>query len=141
MTDPIDEIWPKIRAAFAFYGRTTRPTIGPSRRKLIEKRLSEGYEPEDLVSAVHGYVHFHDGLEPKPGEEFDPRKWFDPDSVFKEMRFDTRVELGAAGKWVRVDAKMRREAEVKARQAAAEERVEAARREKDKPQLRVVGGE
>ncbi len=144
MTDPIDTIWPKIVKAFAFYGRGIGPARGPgpTRRKLIEKRLAEGYEPEDLVRAVHGYVHFHEGLEPKPGDDFNPRTWFDPEAAFKAWRFDTRVELGAQGPWVYVDAKLEKERQVKARQKAAQARVDAARKkmdaEKDKRRLKVV---
>lgn len=124
MTDPIDAIWPRIREAFAFYGKKMRSPCGPGRRKLIEKRLSEGYQPDDLVRAVHGWVHFHNGLEEREG--FKPRKWFDPESVFKESRFDTRVELGEHP-WVYVDPKARHEKEVKDRQAAAQKRIQAMR--------------
>jgi hypothetical protein len=134
----VDDLWPEIREAFAFYGRKLGATCGPSRRKLIEQRLSEGYEPSDLVCAVHGYVHFHEGLEPEEGSTFNPRKWFDPDSVFKATRFDTRVEMGYEGVWEKVDPKERREAAVKARQEAANEKVAAARRERDQSRLRAV---
>ncbi len=133
-----DDIWPQIREAFAFYGRQVSPVCGPSRRKLIEKRLAEGYSPQAIISAVDGYVHFHEGLDPKPGEDFNPRKWFDPDSVFKAERFDTRVELGEQGRWVHVDPRVSHEQQVKARQAAAQKRVDEARAERDKGLLRVV---
>ncbi len=135
----IDTIWPQIREAFAFYGRKLSPVCGSSRRKLIEKRLAEGSTGADLVQAVSGYVHFHEGLDPKPGEDFNPRKWFDPDSVFKAERFDTRVELGEQGRWVHVDPRVSHEAQVKARQAAAQKRVDEARAAQDKGRLRVVG--
>ncbi len=123
----IDKVWPAIRTAFAFYDRRISPVCGTARRKLIQKRLDEGYAPLDLVRAIHGYCHFHEGLEAKPGESFNPRKWFDPESVFKESRFDTRVELGDAP-WVAVDPKQFHEQQVKARQKAAQERVDDARR-------------
>ncbi len=137
----IDSVWPKIRAAFAFYGRKISPVCGPSRRKLIEKRLAEGYSPQAIVRAVDGYCHFHEGLDQKPGEDFNPRKWFDPDSVFKAERFDTRVELGEQGRWVHVDPRVSHEQQVKARQAAAQKRVDEARAARDtqsKSRLRAV---
>jgi hypothetical protein len=134
----VDEIWPAIRAAFADYDKKLSPRCGPSRRKLIELRLSEGYEAEDLIGAVHGYVWFHEGLDPSPGETFNPRKWFDPDSVFKAARFDTRVEEGYRGKWSFVDPKERHQAAVESRQAAAQQRLNAARRLKEGIPLRAV---
>ncbi len=134
----VDDIWPDIVKEFAFYGKKLSARCGSARRKLIEKRLGEGSTGADLVQAVSGYVHFHEGLDPKPGEDFNPRKWFDPDSVFKAERFDTRVELGEQGRWVHVDPRVSHEQQVKARQAAAQKRVDEARAERDKGLLRVV---
>ncbi len=128
MTNDIDAVWPEIREVFSFYGRRLSPVCGASRRKLIGKRLSEGYATTDLISAIHGYVRFHGGLEPDAGETFNPRKWFDPEAVFKETRFDTRVELGYEGQWAAVDPKLQHQEAVKAKQAAAQQRLEAARK-------------
>jgi hypothetical protein len=121
----MDEIWDQVRQAFAFYDKKLSPVCGPARRKLIEKRLEQGYTVECLVAAVHGYVHFHEGLEAQEG--FNPRKWFNPETVWREEKMDMRVELGDHP-WVYEDPKLRREREVKARQAAARARVEAARK-------------
>ena len=131
----IDELWPKIRDAFAFYGRNLSSVCGPSRRKIIEKRLSEGYEPDDIVKAVHGYVHFHEGME--PCGEFNPRKWFDPETVFKSTRFDTRVEMGDEP-WVKVDPKLKHEQAVRARQEAAQRRLDEARARMESFKLKAV---
>jgi hypothetical protein len=92
----IDEAWRGITAAFAFYGKKIRPLKG-HRRDQMSKLIADGYTPEELVAAVHGYVHWHKGLDPKPGETFDPRQWFNPDSVFRFEKLEMRIELGEAG--------------------------------------------
>jgi hypothetical protein len=133
----IDELWPEIREAFASYGRKISPVCGAARRKLIAKRLAEGYKPADLLQAIHGYVRFHGGLDPDEGETFNPRKWFDPEAVFKETRFDTRVELGFEGRWVAFDPKQYHQDQVKAKQARARQWVSDAR---EREKLRLVEG-
>jgi hypothetical protein len=126
-SNEVEEIWPDIREAFAHYGRKLSPVCGPSRRKLLIKRFEEGYDRDAILAAIHGYVRFHGGLDPDAGETFNPRKWFDPEAVFKETRFDTRVELGYEGRWVAFDPKQYHDDQVKAKQAAAQKRLNAAR--------------
>ena len=137
-SNEIDELWPAIREAFAFYERKLSPVCGAARRKLISKRIAEGYDRESLIAAVHGYVRFHGGLDPDSGETFNPRKWFDPEAVFKETRFDTRVELGLeGGQWVAFDPKQHHRDQVEAKQARARQWVADAR---EREKLRLVEG-
>ncbi len=135
LTDPIDAIWPKIRAAFAQYGVTTRVRLGATRRNMLQRHLDDGIEPEELPMAVHGYLRQCGG----PDAEFSSGQkagfYLRFETVYKIENMELRVELGAQGPWAKPRS---REAEVKARQAAARELVEAARREKDKPRLRAV---
>lgn len=132
-----DEVWPEIIKAFAFYGKKVRPMKG-ERRKMIQRLLDDDYDTDELVAAVHGYVHQHDGLDAPEGE-WQPRKYFTPESVFRLDKLEMRIEQGDTP-WVRVNAKERHEQEVKARQEAARKRVEAARKERSTTPLRAVEG-
>ena len=134
MADPIETIWPDIVEAFAFYGKKIRPNPSPDRLALLQRRLNEGFSPPELVMAIHGYVHAHGGLDRVFGNGLNSGHYLRPETVFKAEGFEDRVERGDRP-WVKPKS---REAEVKARQAAAQERVDAARREKDTPRLRVV---
>ena len=127
-----ESVWPAITAAFAHYGKRVGPIRG-ERRRMIARLLSEGYDEADLVAAVHGYCHFHGGLEPREG--FDPMKWFKPDSVFRVSKLDDRIDLGMDGPWRKPAS---REELVKARQKAAQARLDAARAQKETPRLRAV---
>ena len=127
-----ESVWPAIVEAFAFYGKRVGPIRG-ERRRMVKRLLDEGYTGEDLVAAIHGYVAHHDGLEAK--DEFNPRKYFKPDSVFRIHKLDDRIDLGIDGPWRKP---MSREETVKARQQAARERVAAARRAQEEPRLRAV---
>lgn len=86
------DAWPLIRAAFLEYGRDLTEILAGDRLDLIRKRLEARATPEDLVRAVHGYVRFHRGLE--PDGEFDPRKFFRPETIFTGKGFEDRVERG-----------------------------------------------
>lgn len=92
----IDKAWREVTSAFASYGKKLRPLKG-ARRDMMSKLIADGYTPDELVAAVHGYVHWHKGLDPKPGENFDPRQWFTPESVFRAEKLEIRIELGEAG--------------------------------------------
>ena len=86
-----------VTEAFAFYGKEIRPLKG-TRRDHISRLIADGYTADELVAAVHGYVHWHDGLKADP--DFDPRKWFTPDSVFRLEKLENRIEFGMAGPYV-----------------------------------------
>lgn len=95
--DPrVEEAWPAIRQAFADHGQSLGERVGHDRAELIAKRLDEGATADDLVAAVHGYVQIHDGLKPDPKSGFNPRKWFQPKTVFKHEAFSDRVDAGRA---------------------------------------------
>lgn len=132
----IDEVWKRVTEAFAFYGKQIRPLRG-ARRDHISRLIADGYTADELVAAVHGYVHFHGGLD-EHADGFKPRKWFDPDSVYRLEKLERRIELGEAGAFVHVSREEAHAAEVKARQAAARARVEAARAAQDGRNLRAV---
>ena len=117
-----DESWPKVVEAFSHYGKRITFRLRGARRRLIERLSDEGYEADDLVAAVHGYVRFHNGLEPRDG--FEPAKYFTPESVFRFEKLEPRIELGIEGPWRKP---ISREDAIKARQKAAQERVRAAR--------------
>lgn len=119
--------------AFAHYGKRVTPRLRGERLKLISRLLVD-YEPDELVAAVHGYVRFHEGLEPK-ADGFPPRRYFTPESVFRFEKIESRVELGLDGPWVKP---LSHEERVKARQEAARKRVEEARAEKENNRLRAV---
>lgn len=85
------EAWPSIRAAFAEHGTQLGEALGLDRSELIAKRLDDGATPDDLVAAVHGYVRAN-GLEPRG--DFDPRRFFRPQTVFKADGFSDRVDAG-----------------------------------------------
>jgi hypothetical protein len=90
----IDEIWPEIQKAFAFYGKRIRPSPSPERRKLIQKRLDDGFTPQELVAAVHGYVHSHGGLDREFGNGLTSGHYLRPETVYKAEGFEDRVERG-----------------------------------------------
>lgn len=113
--------WLQVVEAFGHYQKRVTPKLRGARKRLIE-RLAEEYSTEDLVSAVHGYVHFHKGLDERNG--FDPRQWFTPESVFRFEKLEGRIELGMDGPWRKP---LSHEEQVKARQKAAQERLNAAR--------------
>lgn len=92
----LDEAWRRITEAFALYGKTIRPLRG-DRRDHMSRLIADGYTPDELVAAVHGYVHFHKGLDQKPGSDFDPWKFFTPDAVFRLHKIEARIEFGMAG--------------------------------------------
>lgn len=129
-----DAVWPAVVEAFGHYGKRITPRLRGARRKLVERLLTE-YEGEELVLAVHGYVRFHEGLDREPGSEFDPRKYFTPESVFRFEKIEGRVELGLDGPYRKP---LSHESQVKARQEAARERVAAARAEREGQRLHAV---
>jgi len=90
----IDAIWPEIREAFAFYGKTVRANPSRDRRTLIQKRLDDGFTPEELVMAVHGYIHAHQGLDRVFGNGLTSGHYLRPETVFKAEGFEDRVERG-----------------------------------------------
>lgn len=95
LIDPrVEELWPAIRAAFLEHGCNLGDRVGHDRAELIAKRMAEGATPDDLVAAVHGYVQIHDGLKPDPKSGFEPRRWFQPKTVFKHEAFSDRVDAG-----------------------------------------------
>ena len=130
----LDDAWPAVVEAFGHYGKRITPRLRGARRKLVERLLLE-YEPDELVAAVHGYCVFHQGLDREPGSEFDPRKYFTPESVFRWEKIESRVELGLDGPYRKP---LSHEEQVKARQDAARQRVAAARAAKEGQQLRAV---
>lgn len=83
--------WPLIRAAFAEHAAELGPNLGIDRSDLIAKRIDDGATVDDLVAAVHGYVR-QNGLEPRG--DFDPRRFFRPQTVFKAEGFSDRVDAG-----------------------------------------------
>lgn len=95
----MDAMWEEVTKAFAYYGKRIRPLKG-SRRDHMSRLIADGYTADELAAAVHGYVRFHEGLEPRKrqdGSEFDPRKWFDPETIFGPEKLEKRIELGEAG--------------------------------------------
>lgn len=86
-----EEAWPAIRQAFEEHGTKLGDAIGVDRSELIAKRMDEGATVDDLVAAVHGYVRAN-GLEPRG--DFDPRRFFRPQTVFKGEGFSDRVDAG-----------------------------------------------
>ncbi len=126
-----EDVWPEVTEAFAFYGKKVLPLKGPKRRRLIQALLDEGFTSEDLVAIVHGYVWRHDGLGVN-ADGWDPKVHFTPDSVFVMEKAEDRLERGQRGPW------LSREEQVKARQKAARERVEAARAAQSGGHLKAV---
>lgn len=129
-----DEVWGQVAEAFSFYGKRVTPRLRGARRKLIERILTE-YDGEELVAAVHGYVRFHEGLDQEDGSNFNPRKYFTPESVFRLEKIESRVELGFNGPYQKP---LSREDAVKARQEAARQKVAAARAAREGQKLRAV---
>ena len=91
----MDAMWAEVTKAFALYGKSIRPLKG-ARRDHMSRLIADGYTADELVAAVHGYVHWHKGLHDK-GDGFDPMKWFTPDSVFRLEKLEARIEFGQAG--------------------------------------------
>lgn len=91
----MDAMWAEVTKAFAHYGKAIRPLKG-ARRDHMSRLIADGYTADELVAAVHGYVHWHKGLHDK-GDGFDPTKWFTPDSVFRLEKLEARIEFGQAG--------------------------------------------
>lgn len=126
-----DKAWPHVVEAFGFYRKRVTPRLRGARRALIERLLADDYEVEDLVAAVHGYVRFHNGLDREMGSEFDPRKYFTPESVFRLEKLEPRIELGIDGPWRKPEtAAERRERERSEQYAAARRQVAREREER-----------
>lgn len=119
----IDEAWKRITAAFAMYGKQIRPLRG-TRRDHMSRLFADGYTADELVAAVHGYVHWHKGLTDK-GDGFDPSKWFTPDSVFRLEKLEARIEFGMAGPY-------------RSRRDIAQERAQAAQDERQREIAKVM---
>ena len=119
----LDEAWERITQAFAYYGKTIRPLRG-TRRDHMSRLIADGYTADELVAAVHGYVHWHKGLHDK-GDGFDPNKWFTPDSVFRLEKLENRIEFGMAGPY-------------KSRREIASERVSRAEIERQREIAKVM---
>lgn len=115
-----DSVWQRVQDAFAHYGKRLRPLRG-ARREHMMRLLSDGYTADELVAAIHGYVHWHGGLADK-GDGFDPSKWFTPESVFRLEKLEARIEFGLAGPFVskrdRVAERARTAQEERAREIA-----------------------
>ena len=100
MSESLDDVWPEILKAFAFYGRQNiRSKLGPDRRKLLQKRIDDGFTPTELVAAVHGYTHSHGGLDRVFGNGLTSGHYLRPETVFKAEGFEDRVERGLEGPW------------------------------------------
>ncbi len=156
MMDPIDTIWPKIRAAFAHYGVTTRVKLSAGRRKILQRHLDDGIELDELPMAVHGCVRHYDGLDTRFTSGQLSRRYVVFESVFKLEKMELRVELGAQGPWAKPrhsTTAAKREHKARAEREAGRAEVEAVsdeereaymdgvrkkREEKDKTRLRAV---
>ena len=93
--DPIiSEVWPRVVEAFAIYGKKVRAKPGPERLRLIRMRLAEGYEPDELIAAIHGYLHAHGGPDRSFNDGSKSGDYFRPETIFKAQSMDDRVELG-----------------------------------------------
>ena len=128
----IDEAWQRITDAFAFYGKPIRPLKG-ERRDHMSRLIADGYTPDELVAAVHGYVHYHKGLDQKPGSDFDPWKFFTPDSVFRLHKIEARIEFGMAGPY-----RSRRDIAAERARTAQEEREREIAKVMEERRLRAV---
>jgi hypothetical protein len=123
----LDEAWTRITAAFAFYGKTIRPLRG-TRRDHMSRLIADGYTADELVAAVHGYVHWHKGLEPRMGRDgkpFEPLQWFTPDSVYRLEKLENRIEFGMAGPY-------------QSRRNVAQERAQAAQDAREREVAKVM---
>ena len=129
-----DEAWPAVVAAFARYGKRVHPRLRGARRKHVQRLLADGFEPAELVQAVDGYVRWHEGLARR--DDFDPRKWFTPETVLRVEKLEMRIELGLEGPW---EKPLSRDEQVRAKQEAARQRVAEARAAQNR--LRVVGSD
>lgn len=130
-----DDVWTDVVSAFAHYGKRITPRLRGDRRKLVEKLLAEGYEATDLIAAVNGYVRFHKGLDAEFSHGKTARDYFTPESVFRWEKIENRIEIGLDGPW---EAPLSHEDQVKAKQRAARERVEAARAAQEGGHLKAV---
>ena len=128
----LDEAWQRITEAFASYGKTIRPLRG-ARRDHMSRLIADGYTADELVAAVHGYVHWHKGLDARP--DFDPRQWFTPDSVFQLEKLENRIEFGMAGPY-----RSRKDIASERARTAQEEREREIAKVMEERRLRVVGG-
>ncbi len=123
-----DDVWPQVVEAFAHYGKRVQPRLRGERLRLVKRLLADGYEAHDLVAATHGYVVYHEGLEPKMGSDFDPRRYFTPESVFRLEKLEPRIELGLEGPYRKPESaperreRERREEYERAREEVARER-------------------
>lgn len=90
----IDDIWPQIIEAFGHYGKKLRASPGPERRKLLQKRIDDGYSADELIAAVHGYLWLHGGFDRDFGDGTTSGDYFRPETVFKATGMDDRVERG-----------------------------------------------
>lgn len=127
----LDDAWRQITEAFALYGKVVRPLKG-TRRDHMSRLIADGYTAEELVAAVHGYVHWHKGIDPKP-DGFEPAKWFTPDSVFRLDKLEARIEFGMAGPY-----KSKRDIAQERRQAAEDERRREIAKVMEERRLRAV---
>ena len=127
-----EEAWEALVAAFGYYGKRVNPRLRGARRKHLQRLLRDGFEPDELAAAVHGYVRWHEGLDRR--DDFDPRKWFTPETVLRVDKLEMRIELGLDGPW---EKPLSRDEQVRAKQEAARQRVAEARAAQER--LRVVG--
>ena len=109
-TDPVLEVWPRIAERFAFYGKRLRAKPGPESVDYINKRLEDGFTPDELVAAVDGYVHCAgpNGLDTE-WTRGPARNWFRIKTVFKLDGLEDRVERGLEGPWRRLKTVSRAE--------------------------------
>lgn len=99
-----DVLWPRVRAAFALYGRNLASRAGRSRADTIRRRARErcpvsigGAErvftgPELLEAAVHGYVWLHRGPQTR---DFDAWRYFMPETIFRPSKLGKYVQAYA----------------------------------------------
>lgn len=127
-----DEAWRAIVAAFGRHGKRVGSRLRGMRRKHVERLLADGFDPDELHLAVEGFVRFHEGLDRR--DDFDPRKWFTPETVLRVEKLEMRIELGLEGPW---EEPLSRDEQVRAKQEAARQRVAEARAAQER--LRVVG--
>jgi hypothetical protein len=89
------EAWPRIREAFAHYGKEFPEALSLDRADNLVKRLDDGASVDDLVSAVHGKAS--EGLQKREGSDYDPWAYFQPSTIFKRDGFSDRVDKGRQG--------------------------------------------
>lgn len=131
----LDSTWQRITEAFAFYGKPIRPLKG-TRRDHMSRLIADGYTADELVAAVHGYVHWHKGLEPRighDGRQFEPLQWFTPDSVYRLEKLENRIEFGMAGPY-----RSRRDIAAERARTAQDEREQEIKKVMEERRLRSV---